>query len=84
MPAVTFTEKQTKQLQKMYMPTVLRRAGFGNVDPEAVVYGDKRLQGHNFYYLKAIRITSRVQYILKHLHANDYIETTARSVLNRE
>eukprot|EP00957_Ditylum_brightwellii_P066106 5014675-Ditylum_brightwellii.AAC.2 len=82
MPEVAFTEKQTKQLHKMCMPTVLRRAGIGNGYPEAVVYGDKRFQGHNSYHLKAIHIASRVQYILKHLRANGYIGTTARSMLN--
>eukprot|EP00957_Ditylum_brightwellii_P019846 1497869-Ditylum_brightwellii.AAC.1 len=60
----------------MYMPTVLRRAGIGNGYPVAVVYGDKRFQGHNVYHLKAIHIALRVQYILKHLRANDYIRTT--------
>eukprot|EP00957_Ditylum_brightwellii_P208381 15357119-Ditylum_brightwellii.AAC.1 len=81
-PAVTFTENQTKQLQKLYMPTVLRRAGIGNRYPEAVVYGNKQFQGHNFYHLKVIHIASRLQYILKHLRANAYIGTTARSMLN--
>eukprot|EP00957_Ditylum_brightwellii_P012184 920592-Ditylum_brightwellii.AAC.1 len=82
MPAVTFMEKQTQQLQNLYMPTVLRRAGIGNGYPEAVVYCDKRFQGHNFYHLKAIHIASIVQYLLNLLQANDYIGITARSVLN--
>jgi hypothetical protein len=64
------------------MPTVLRRAGIRNGYPEAVVYGDKRFQGHNFYHLKAIHIASRVKYLLKHLRANDYIGITAQSMLN--
>eukprot|EP00957_Ditylum_brightwellii_P121672 9278700-Ditylum_brightwellii.AAC.1 len=75
-------EKQTQQLQKLYMPTVLRRAGIRNGYPEAVVYGDKRFQGHNFYDLKATHIAARVQYVLKHLHANGCVGTTARSMLN--
>eukprot|EP00957_Ditylum_brightwellii_P037051 2805177-Ditylum_brightwellii.AAC.1 len=75
-------EKQMKQLQKLYMPTVLRRAGIGHGYPVAVVYGDKRFQGHSFCHLKAIHIALRVQYIPKHLQANDYIGTTARSMLN--
>eukprot|EP00957_Ditylum_brightwellii_P119716 9133981-Ditylum_brightwellii.AAC.1 len=82
MSAVTFTEKQIQQLQKLYIPTVLRRAGIVNGYPEEVVYGDKRIQGHNFYHLKAIHIASRVQYLLKHLRANNYKGTTARSMLN--
>jgi len=82
MPAVTFTEKQTRQLQNLYMPTVLIRGGIGNDYPQSVVYGDKRFQGHNFYHLKAIHIATRVQYLLKHLQANDYIGLTARSMIN--
>eukprot|EP00957_Ditylum_brightwellii_P153701 11698046-Ditylum_brightwellii.AAC.1 len=82
MPVVTFREKQTQQPQKLYIPTVIRRAGIGNGYPEAVVYRDKRFQGHNFYHLKTIHIASRVQYILKHLRANNYIGTTARSMIN--
>eukprot|EP00957_Ditylum_brightwellii_P082065 6240230-Ditylum_brightwellii.AAC.1 len=82
MPAVTFTEKQMKQLQKLYMPMVLRRAKIGNGYPEAVVYDNKQFQGHNFYHLKAIHIASRLQYILKHIRANDYIGTTTKSTLN--
>jgi hypothetical protein len=82
MPAVTFTEKQTRHLQNQYMPTVLQQAGIGNGYPEAVVYGDKRFQGHNFYHLKAIHITARVQYLLKHLQANDHIGLTACLMIN--
>eukprot|EP00957_Ditylum_brightwellii_P182271 13886264-Ditylum_brightwellii.AAC.1 len=77
MPAVSFLEKQTRQLQNLYVPTVLRRAGIGNGYPEAVVYGDKQFQGYSFYHLKAIHIAVRVQYLLKHLQANNYIGTTA-------
>eukprot|EP00957_Ditylum_brightwellii_P065190 4944491-Ditylum_brightwellii.AAC.1 len=36
MPAVSFTEKQTRQLQNLYMPTVLQYAGIGNGYTEAV------------------------------------------------
>ena len=82
MPAVSFTEKQMRQLQNLYMPTALRQAGIGNGYPEAVVYGDKQFQGHNCYHLKAIHIAARVQYLLKHLQANDYIGLTARSMIN--
>eukprot|EP00957_Ditylum_brightwellii_P084146 6396634-Ditylum_brightwellii.AAC.1 len=77
MPAVSFTEKQMRQLQNLFMPTVLRGAGIGNGYLEAVVYGDKRFQGHNFYHFIAIHIAARVQYLLKHLQANDYIGLTA-------
>eukprot|EP00957_Ditylum_brightwellii_P056364 4272661-Ditylum_brightwellii.AAC.1 len=77
MPAVSFLEKQTRQLQNLYTPTVLRQAGISNGYPEAVVYGDKWFQGHNFYHLRAIHIAARGQCLLKHLQANDYIGTTA-------
>ena len=42
MPAVTFTEEQTKYIQDQYMPTILKKAGIGNGYPEAVIYGDKQ------------------------------------------
>eukprot|EP00957_Ditylum_brightwellii_P110422 8421065-Ditylum_brightwellii.AAC.1 len=56
--------------------------GIGKGYPAAVVYGDKQFQGHKFYHLKVIHIALRVQYILKHLQANNYTGTTARSMLN--